>query len=259
MYNIHYYNPLWTSWQVAPPLRPSKMLTNSSETLMTQEIIALHGAPCRINEFSYDFTNQGNDQHGSGFYFTSVPEDAFGYCFSKLQPGLEKPGADGDPAIVVAKLRFDELLDSEACHPLTREQVLFIIKRSPTLDDCLMDWGDVPSEGRQSVLNRAADTYATDGSEEGGPLLLYLHKLANDFFPEDIRAFNLAVRDATGFDGVVAKAGHATHYVAWFPQQIEIIEHIGVAGVAPEVAIAKAAHALRPSAPPAPGGLKFTP
>lgn len=187
--------------------------------------IAFHGSGVPIERFDYRFTNQGNDQNGSGFYFTSNPEDAIGYCTAAIE-GRPKLGGDGSPTVHVARLHFDNLMDCEDDRALTMAATRLIMLASPVLDDVLWDFDDVGKVGRAAALNRAVPLYVTRKGD--CPILKQLHKLANDFFPEPahVEAFNRAVKRALRIDGIVEACPDRTHFVAFFPEQIEILARI---------------------------------
>lgn len=186
------------------------------------ELIAFHGSGVEIDRFDYRFTNQGNDQNGSGFYFTTDIEEAIRYC-TALYQGQPKLGGDDNPTVHVVRLTFENVLDCRDDRALSTAAVKKIILASPILDDALTNFGDVEYEGRTAVLNEAVQLYVTRKSDT--QVIKQLHKLANDFFPdaEHTEAFNRAVFKATGIDGVLEHYGNRTHYVAFFPEQVEIL------------------------------------
>ena len=61
------------NWDI-PNNRGSKILDENGEPL-----IVYHGTGTTINEFKYEYTNQGNDQYNSGFYLTNDYDTALGY------------------------------------------------------------------------------------------------------------------------------------------------------------------------------------
>lgn len=192
---------------------------------MSQTIRAYHGSGTSIVEFSYNFTNQGRDQLGSGFYFSDDLQQALSYT-SATQEDLPKLGGSDNPTVHVADLTFARLLDWEEELPITLRQVSALIKRSPGLEDALQNWGDVDYEGRDKVLARAADAYVHGKGD--GPTLMTIHKIANDFYPSDVAQFNEALREVLGIDGVCYRMPEFVHYVAFFPEQISILQRLTV-------------------------------
>lgn len=175
-----------------------------------------HGTGADIEVFDYRFCEIGNDQLGSGFYFTDFYPTANDYS-TRLLPGKgAKPG--GDCAnVIVAQLDLNNPISPDTVATLTVAQIRQIMLASPYLDEALTNWGDVESDGREKVLRMAAKTYAMPDA----PVLDIFNNLSNDFFKGAFGTFAKAVRDATGYDGVIAKQDdEETHYVAWFPDQI---------------------------------------
>ncbi len=178
-----------------------------------------HGTGADIQHFSYDFTGHGNDQLGSGFYFTDLPDTASDYTTRQLndQP---KPGGE-QPNVVQAYLALkNPIIVGETHSTFTAVQIQKILSVAPDLETKLNDFGDVEAEGKNKVLRDAVKLYM-DAQEPEKPLHL-LNMLANDFYREDVKAFNEAVKNVTGYDGVISPVGATdeTHYVAWFPSQI---------------------------------------
>ena len=184
------------------------------------QVTAYHGSGCRIDSFDYAFTGIGNDQNGSGFYFTSNIEEAIAYCSNTIN-GLEKPGGMSNPTVHMAHLSFNRLLDSQSEAELQYANVVSIIRRSPRLDECLENWDEVTDATRERVIAMAAKAYTQKEGE--GPLIKRLFALANDFYGADTKAFNEAVRDVLGFDGVIERFEEKTHFVAFFPEQINVV------------------------------------
>ncbi len=195
-------------------------------------ITAYHGSGIAIDKFSYEFTNIGNDQNGSGFYFTTDITEAAGYTSATLN-GQPKPGGQDNPTIHRVNLHLKNSLNVETCRDLTAKEVRAIISKSPCLEDCLWDWGDINHYGVQSVLDKAVNAYVPPAVAAGEPVKLIksFHSLSNDFFPGETEAFNRAIEEVLGYDSVVEhypKVG-TSHYVAFFVEQIEIIERTPIA------------------------------
>jgi len=178
-----------------------------------------HGTGSDIKEFKYEFTNQGADQLGSGFYFTDSPQEASAYSTTRKSSDQPKPGGEDNPTVITAKLNINNPLDADAVGNITYKQVRSIILMSPQLDDGLSNWGDVEYSGRESVLRDAVEGYVIENEN----ILRGLFSLANDFYRDNIEQFNKVIRTVLGYDGVVKHWDDRTHYVAWFPEQIKII------------------------------------
>lgn len=198
-----------------------------------------HGTGDTINRFNPDMTGHGNDQIGSGFYFTSSPEEAKIYETSLLRDprtgeALSKPGGLGNPNTVKAYLsvknpihvKGSNLRDTDVV--LTQSQAAEIIKSAPEVmskeDSPLGDWfpeyWDVGP--KEWMIKEVAKNYA------GSNLL----SLEGDWFRGDSTRFREALNKVTGRDGVVMDFESTPHRqarrhtVAWFPEQIKSAEPI---------------------------------
>lgn len=193
-------------------------------------LVVYHGTGTKIEEFSFDFTGQGNDQVGSGFYFTTSEDQAKGYSTRTID---DKPklGGQDSPNVVEVYLSIQNPLDSNEVGSVSEDQVREILKYAPQdhLEDALWDWGDLSSESKETVLESAIPSYVIDEDN----IVRGLFSLANDMFgnsAEGVRLFNTAVKEVLGYDGVRAyypDADNIVHYVAFFPEQIKSVNNRG--------------------------------
>lgn len=185
-----------------------------------------HGTGTTIDEFKAEYTGKGNDQYGSGFYFTDNREDAEGYTTSINTNTSEKLGGNDNPNIVTSYLNITKPIVADGSNlsnsniDITHEQTVEIIKKAPNLYDVdespIGNWHDVWSEGVQDyMIDDVATHYEGD-----------LLSLENDFFRENATEFRQAVYEATGYDGVIhTYKNGTTHYIAWFPNQIKSVNN----------------------------------
>lgn len=179
--------------------------------------------------FSHKFTDKGNDQFGSGFYFTNKKQTAKGYSRSRISSDVEKIGGESSPGIVDAYLTIKRPIITSEKNPkpninLNEAQVRRLIRQAPDIrdpDGPLSNWGDVRSEGYEKVLSDAVENYV--GNESIFPL-------ANDFYHGKAEEFLRNLKSATGpfvgkpsgYDGWIHEFPNGEkHYVAWFPEQIK--------------------------------------
>jgi GNAT superfamily N-acetyltransferase len=186
-------------------------------------IIVYHGTGSEITQFDPNYTGLGNDQLGSGFYFTTDKDEAHAYQTAVNVPGGKKPGGVKAPNIVDAYLSIQNPLEVKGNNlndtdlELTNEQVVAIMKKSPGLYDVdespLGDWFDIWTEGIQEwMVSEVAENYE-------GPSLM---SLENDFFRDNSTLFRETVNEILGYDGVhMLWASGKDHWVAWFPNQIK--------------------------------------
>lgn len=181
-----------------------------------------HGSGTTIRRFMYQFTGQGVDQLGSGFYFTTDRPEAVSYTTRRRDADVEKIGGEDRPTVVEAYLDIRNPLRSDQVGSLTRDQVRQFIAAAPedSRRDGLANWGIDGNTPTSAVL----DAYALQDTN----LLRALFKIGNDFYGNNTEAFNRAISDILGYDGVVqdfrSDGVAKLHYVAFFPEQIKSAE-----------------------------------
>ena len=186
-------------------------------------MIVYHGTGTNIEEFLPEFTGQGNDQYGSGFYFTTDRETAEGYTTRTLND-QSKPGGTDNPNVIPAYLNIRNPLVVEARDTpnlyqieVPASQAAKIIGKLPDIMDpensILGDFFDDYWESgpKRSMINRLAREYDWT-----------LGTLATDIFRDHPTEYRQAVRDVLGYDGVqVNFPSGEKHFIAWFPNQIK--------------------------------------
>ena len=203
--------------------------SSQKRTASVAGIKAYHGSGTNIQEFSYEFAGMGEDQLGSGFYFTTDEQEAFGYTTNRNQSNEEKPGGEDSPTVLEVRLDIKRPLDADAVGTIPKAKVRKLIMMSPILDEALIDWGDVEFEGRETVLSKAVEACAHQATSN--VIVRALFPIANDFYRGHIKEFNDAVTQVLGYDGVVKHFDNPNgcfamrdHYVAFRPDQIRIID-----------------------------------
>jgi len=194
-----------------------------------EPVVVYHGTGTTITEFGEGFTGQGNNQLGSGFYFTTKKSEAEGYQTGKLQDPrtgklMDKPGGEDSPNVMDAFLSIQKpiivsgsnLRESDV--DLTQEDAAALLRMAPDImhkeESPLGDWHEEYwDEGPQDwMIDQVAENYT------GASLM----SLEGDFFGDDSTEFREAVNKVLGYDGVVMDFGDDhKHYVAWFPTQIK--------------------------------------
>lgn len=181
-------------------------------------LVVYHGTGSDIEEFDFRFANQGNDQLGSGFYFSTSATEAGGYANSTMINVDRKPGGKS-PNVIPAYLSIKNPLDAGFIGNITNDQVEELINRAPDKEDALTNWDENPNVAMRSAI----EAYTVNNDNVLGGI----HRIANDFYGDNIEALDNALRDVLGYDGVVAKSDELTHWVAWFPEQIKSVHNIG--------------------------------
>jgi len=188
-----------------------------------------------FTEFKPHLTGKGNDQYGSGFYFTSEPVTASGYASDYVSPsapvGADKIGGAASPGILPVHLAIKNPIKltggtsnlRQAGLDLSAKQVRQMLNHSEavkrSMDDENMNplgdhfdtfWETGPEEW---MLDDIAETYKGDDVES----------IEVELFDNDSKAFRKALSEVTGYDGVevtFTESGEK-HLVAWFPEQIK--------------------------------------
>lgn len=205
-----------------------------------------HGTGTIITAFNPDYTAQGNDQYGSGFYFTSDRSFAESYMTSTVKSDdgrdLPKLGGTDNPNVVEAYLRLtNPYIVDGAQHPnmghieMDGETAFRILLRHPDL--YLPHTG--PDAAEQNPLGDFFPSYWEKPKYTKAEYRQFIHRLAMEYFNPtsfkllDIffgrhgKEFRTAVRDATGHDGVIIRFENgAIHAVAWFPNQVKAISNL---------------------------------
>jgi hypothetical protein len=178
-----------------------------------------HGSGAFIRQFMYEFTGQGVDQLGSGFYFTTDRDEAVSYTTRRGQQDLPKLGGEDVPTVVEAYLDIRNPLDASATGSINSKQVQKFIELAPeeSRREGLENWGIDGDKPSAKVLNAYAFTDAN--------IVRELFKIGNDFYGRNTEAFNRAIKQVIGYDGVVqdfrVDGVRKLHYVAFFPEQIK--------------------------------------
>lgn len=174
-----------------------------------QPMTFYHGTNADIQKFSHDYIGKDNDQYGSGFYFSNVPDTASHYATSH---------DSGTPNVLPVHLKLENPIDHADTTPLKRQHIEQIIKSAPDLDDSLTNYGDVDYEGFGKVLKRAVDSY------KDVPKFHAMTALHGDFYNGHPSKFLQTFTNITGHDGVVYESKPGEYIVNVFhPHQIKSV------------------------------------
>jgi len=208
-------NPKFRKW-----FRGSKVVDENK-----QPLVCYHGSGTAIEEFKYEFTNQGADQLGSGFYFTTDITEAEGYTGKTESTKGSKLGGSDNPTVHPVYLCIKKPLDADKIGNVKYDKINFFIKRSPELADALSNYGDVEWEGKEKVIRAATEIHVIENDN----IVKGLFSLANDFYSDHPKEFNWKIYQALGYDGVFKKHPNGrTHWVAFFPFQIKHVDNRGM-------------------------------
>lgn len=197
---------------------------NNNLQVSVEPVFAYHGSGVSIDEFDYKFTEIGNDQLGSGFYFTTKEAEAAHYTTALLN-GEAKPGGMSNPTIHEVHLHCKNFMHYKHEMEFKPKDIEAIIRRSPILDEQLEAyWGEIEFTGRDKLIKEAVESYSSLDSKDKLVAIKNFNELSTDFYPGYTREFFEVIRELYQFDGVVCDFDAHTHYVAWFNEDIEILD-----------------------------------
>lgn len=202
-----------------------------------------HGTGANIEAFDPALTGKGNDQYGSGFYFTDNWDTAHSYAVAYLKADdgtlLSKHSGEDRLHVIEAYLDIrnpiyvDGKQHSNLHHiEITGQDAFQIFKRMPTMYFPIYD-GDCPNplgDYFPEVWEKPPQTIRQFNG--------YILRLAMEYFnPTDLfqldcffkefpTEFREALYEVFGYDGVVVRFETSSHYVAWFPEQIKAVDNL---------------------------------
>lgn len=186
-------------------------------------LVVYHGTGTAIEEFLPEFTGQGNDQYGSGFYFTTDKNTADGYTTRTLNE-QDKPGGMDNPNVIPVYLNIRHPLVLDA----SKTSNLYSIDVSPTMASRIISRMPDIMDPENSILGDYFDEYWERGpknymiSQLAREYEWTLGTLETDIFRGYPTEFRQAVKDVLGYDGVQINFSNGEkHFVAWFPNQIK--------------------------------------
>lgn len=186
-------------------------------------LVVYHGTGTTIEEFLPEFTGKGNDQYGSGFYFTTNESTATGYTTRTLN-GQEKPGGSDNPNVIPVYLNIRHPLIVDAA----KTSNLYDIDVSPVMASRIISRMPDIMDPEESILGDFFEEYWEIGPKNYMVSRLAreyewtLGSLASDIFRDYPTEFRQAVKEVLGYDGVQVNFSNGEkHFVAWFPNQIK--------------------------------------
>ena len=174
-----------------------------------------HGSPRKFEKFSAEFcrSGSGNEQYGSGFYFTSNKTEAGRYAGDN---GFIYEVELSPNKLITVPLHNDEedLLNP----PLSQKQIAGIITDAPDFRETLMNFGDVGSEGLRRVLDMAVSAYSRHSP------LAAMNSLGTDFYRDQEDEVLKSIIKHTGIDGIHVPRDDGDEYIiSMDPGNINII------------------------------------
>ena len=179
------------------------------------EYLVFHGGPKKIEAFDEKYMGKGNDQYGSGFYFSDSENVAkcYGTAITKAIVRLNNP-------LVLDGKVSSNLGDIDVSLP----DVIKYLKAFPPFydneDDTLGDyseeyWTNPPTtiEERNALVERVARKHFEFTSLKNLDIMFAAYP----------PLFLKLTTDILGYDGIIVKFENNSHVIAWRPEQIEII------------------------------------
>lgn len=193
--------------------------------------IGYHGTKVDITQFDIGYQGKGNDQYGSGFYFTTNAEVARGYALEPtkdLSTGKIMEQENDVPTLITVDIQMENpiiisgITDANLSNiTFTSKQTEQIIRTLPSLyveeDNILGDYFEEYWECNTKIehlVDRFISEFYHDADFRQLDILF-----AN--YPDILHQ---AIRTYTGFDGIVVDFQDTTHLIPWFPEQIQILE-----------------------------------
>jgi hypothetical protein len=177
-----------------------------------EPLVVYHGTAEEFTVFDYSRIGSRGRSEGAGFYFTNSHDVASGYgspmqVYLSIQKPLAYDAGPFSKAVIEKIVRRVAELEAKAT-------------ASDIADGFLSTFGDIRSEGLETVVRSAAILIAADATA----LDQLSGIVGSGVSPQHV---NEALRDVTGFDGVVANGfsneggGDNRIFVALFPEQIK--------------------------------------
>lgn len=195
-----------------------------------------HGSGTRIKTFDNSFTGKGNDQYGSGFYFTTDKATAEMYTTKRIHQNISKLGGEDSPTVIEAYLNIcnpiiiNGITETNLKNVKIPSSYIFnILKELPSLylspdseeevnplGDYFEDFWEQSFRQKEDYIPFIKRLYMEYFSEAS---LLDLEILFKDYSTE----LRLALKKICNYDGIIINFKNSKHIIAWFPNQIKIL------------------------------------
>lgn len=173
--------------------------------------VVYHGSPNDFTVFDKQRVGKGNDQYGSGFYFTTDNKNANGYGRNVFKEYLNIT----NPFFVDGSKQGQAIKDIS----FSSEQVYEIIKKHPMLYDIdespLGDFYDIWSDGIEDYMIDDL-SYQFDN----------LYDIEYTLFRGYENDLHDAIKQVTGNDGIQVNLSNEKFYVSWFPNQAKNTDNL---------------------------------
>lgn len=185
-----------------------------------------HGTDTLFDSFDNSFTGAGNDAYGSGFYFSNDESTSRGYGkhMKKVELALENP--------LIVDGRKGSIMDIE----ISQKDVVKLLQGHPDIyvdpkqadeEDRFNPLGDYVAEywDKDTWTKEEIDRMITKVAKEYFDTPSNFSYLSNLYGQENATEFRVNTKRALGWDGVKVEFDEGlAHWVAWFPEQIRIVD-----------------------------------
>lgn len=215
-----------------------------SKVCQNGELIPMyHGTTHVFDSFDPKFTGKGNDQYGSGFYFTSSYDNALGYTSPK--DGSAAP----DGPILETYLNITNPLYVDATKNESISDIMFSVKQTMKIMKYHPDLYRLPDD--EETMNPMGDysesfynypfkdkTFFSSQNEYKKQFYPFIEDLVHTYFPnganyrqldiffgENGTCLREALMKECNLDGVIIRFKNCINAVAWFPEQIKDVRN----------------------------------
>lgn len=204
-------------------------------------LVAYHGTGAIITAFDPAYTGQGNDQYGSGFYFSTNREVAEGYTNSTLTGDdghpLPKPGGDSHPNVISVYINMVKPIIVDGSEHQNLRHINISVKAAEQLFRHMPALYHQPgNEEEPNPMGDYIESFWSQNSFDEKELNEMIHRMATEYFnPTNLlhldvffascpTIFRQAIKEVLGYDGIMVNfANGSKHIVAWFPEQIKLV------------------------------------
>lgn len=227
-----------------PSEQQKKYFKNTVCKIGERLIPLYHGTAFKITSFLPEMTGKGNDQYGSGFYFTTSYMTAAGYMFDQLKNNSgkmnEKLGGESFYNVIEAYVNIENPIQINGSQPNLRCCEIHDTYKIEQIIRCLPSLYFTKEEEGYNILGDYFEEFWSLDLENMSRADFYplIHKFVKAYYsettiynldllfkdyPEELRK---ALNRYLAYDGVIVNHKDEQHVVAWFPEQIKSIYNI---------------------------------
>jgi hypothetical protein len=181
-----------------------------------------HGTAAAVpfRRFDPATTAKGNDELGSGFYFTDTPETAHGHA---MRAKMDRPGSES--FIYTANLTFEKPLIINGMGPVQFDadvgKIVGLVQHSPNIH---LDEGNPIENWEPTARTKLGRNIQVDRIIKKAGSRFDLNAVELDWFAGHSHLYRTLIRAFFEWDSVICSYnnGESVNFAAWFPEQITI-------------------------------------